>query len=80
MLDLSKASLAGQSQHLCRREEADEGGPVGERRPALGEGVEARTEDDVLPDTLGRSFGHEIFDEAGQGHDRGAEGARGRGA
>ena len=50
----------------------------GELRPALGEGVEARAEDDVLPDAAGGLFGDEIFDEAGARHDGGAEGPRER--
>ena len=50
----------------------------GELRPTLGEGVQARSEDDVLPDATGSLFRDEIFDEASAGHDGGAEGPRER--
>ena len=50
----------------------------GELRPALGEGVQARSEDDVLPDAAGGLLRDEIFDEASAGHDGGAEGPRER--
>src|SRR6185436_4415868 len=50
----------------------------GKFRPTLGEGVEARSEDDVLPDATVSLFRDEIFDEAGAGHDGGAEGPRER--
>src|SRR5256885_1030236 len=50
----------------------------GKLRPTLGEGVQPRSEDDVLPDATGSLFRDEIFDEAGAGHDRGAEGPRER--
>ena len=48
----------------------------GELRPALGEGVQARSEDDVLADAVGGLFHDQILDEAGAGHDGGAEGPR----
>jgi hypothetical protein len=38
--------------------------PGGERRLTLGEGVEARPEEDVLPDTPGGLALDQIFDEA----------------
>ena len=37
----------------------------GKLRPTLGEGVQAGSEHDVLPDATGNLFGDEIFDEAG---------------
>src|SRR5213075_1294621 len=50
----------------------------GKLRPTLGEGVQPRSEDDVLSDAMGSLFRDEIFDEAGAGHDGGAEGPRER--
>src|SRR6185436_825315 len=50
----------------------------GKFRPTLGEGVQGRSEDDVLPDAAGSLFRDEIFDKAGAGHDGGAEGPRER--
>ena len=41
--------------------------------PALGEGVQAGAEDDVLLDAAVGLLGDQVFDEAGPGHDRGAE-------
>ena len=46
--------------------------------PTLGECVQSRAQDDVLIDTAGSLFHNEIFDEAGAGHDGGAEGPRER--
>ena len=43
-------------------------------RPSLGEGVQPRSEDDVLPDTTGNLFRDEVLDEAGASQDGGAEG------
>jgi len=48
----------------------------GKLRPSLRERVEARSEDDVLPDAAGRLVGDQILDEAGAGDDGGAEGPR----
>ena len=50
----------------------------GELGPALGEGVQARAEDDVLRDAAGGLLRDEILDEASAGHDGGAEGPRER--
>jgi len=51
----------------------------GKLRPTLGEGIQARSNDDVLPDAAGSLLRNEIFDEAGTGHDGCAEGPRERG-
>src|SRR5205823_7343684 len=48
----------------------------GKLRATLGEGVQACSEDDVLPDAAGSLSRDEIFDEAGAGHDGSAEGLR----
>ena len=56
--------------------EAEQAG--GKFRPTLGEGVQTRSEDDVLPDAAGSLFRDEIFDEARAGDDGGAEGPRER--
>src|SRR3712207_8909134 len=50
-------------------EDAHSGGKF---RQALGEGVQSRSEDDVLSDATGGLFRDEIFDEASAGHDGGA--------
>ena len=46
----------------------------GELRPALGEGVQAGAEDDVLADAAASLLHDQILDEASTGHDGGAEG------
>jgi hypothetical protein len=43
--------------------------------PTLGEGVQTRTEDDVLIDATHNLLRDEIFDEARAGYDGGAKGA-----
>ena len=48
----------------------------GDLRPALGEGVQAGAEDDVLADAAASLFHDQILDEASTGHDGCAEGAR----
>jgi hypothetical protein len=47
--------------------------PRGEAGPALGEGVQARAQDDVLPDAAVGLLGHEVLDEPRPGHDPGPE-------
>ena len=54
--------------------------PGGELRSTLGKGVQARSEDDVLPDATGSLLRDEILDEASAGEDGGAEGPRERGS
>jgi hypothetical protein len=49
--------------------------PGGHLRSALGEGVQARPEEDVLADAAAGLFDHQILDEARAGQDGGAEGA-----
>ena len=48
----------------------------GDLRPALGEGVQAGAEDDVLADAAAGLLHDQILDEASTGHDGGAEAAR----
>ena len=67
-------SLPGLRAGLVDLEHEQAGGDL---RPALGEGVQARSEDDVLADTVAGLFHDQILDEAGTGHDGGAELARG---
>jgi hypothetical protein len=45
-------------------------------RPALGEGVQAGSENDVLPDAAAGLLHDQILDEAGAGHDGGPEEGR----
>ncbi len=52
----------------------------GDLRSALGEGVQARSEDDVLADAAASLLHDQILDEASAGHDGGAEGPRERGS
>ena len=47
----------------------------GDLRSALGEGVQAGAEEDVLADAPGGLLGHQILDEPGPGHDGGPEAA-----
>jgi hypothetical protein len=47
--------------------------PGGDLRPALGEGVQAGSEDRVLGDAAASLFHNQILDEASTGHDGGAE-------
>ena len=49
--------------------------PVAELVPALRKGVQAGAEEDELGGAGGDLLGHQVLDEAGAGHDRGAKAA-----
>ena len=66
-------SLPGLRTRLVDLEHPQAGGDL---RPALGEGVEAGSEDDVLADAAAGLFHDQVLDEASTGHDGGAEEAR----
>src|SRR5205807_6886687 len=72
-LDQAQA-LPGLGTGLVDLEHLQAGGDL---RPALGETVEARSEDNVLADAAASLFHNQILDEASTGHDGGAEEARG---
>jgi hypothetical protein len=50
----------------------EHGEPRGDLGLALRESIEPGAEDDILPDAATRLFDHQVFDEAGARHDRGA--------